>query len=538
MDFLDISPMEEWKVEEVVPGGEVLLWDDRVHERLEPRQLYFWRLSFSPRYSRRKVFEGLAHFYEEVQISSYVVYETLGDFDLLLRVWAPRAYNAEELELILRQSLEGCYLWNLDYLACKTELHFSQKSNESQPSEAALEAVGVPVINAVNRYNEDQWKRFLDKDRNAKDASPPRSPEIDKLIENGTLRCVPLYTRGIRMFITFDHPRQPLRRETRSWVVEQICEKCDRLRNFWEGRTEASEQGGEDSPILPPNISIYAGAGSMSDFLIMARAPHKHFHVFVHQLIYGIRSIGLDENYEMRPYTHVIADRMFTAFREHRTLGVEAVDLAELIQRDEDESLELKATLATNFRGLIAADRREADPLMLDEVVKAVCGFLNSPSGGVLVIGVLEVRRELEKAKSQERYLKALEERFDYSPITNEDRETFPNAVVGIEVDLDPGPLGDPDKYQRHLRDCLKARIKPNPWPWLGMEIEELEGRNICVLWVRPGDVWFYANVGDPLREEFFVREGASTPALSWAESDLYKQVYPRGLSATNVQAE
>ena len=97
-----------------------------------------------------------------------------------------------------------------------------------------------------------------------------------------------------------------------------------------------------------------------------------------------------------------------------------------------------------------------------------------------------------------------------------------------MEVDLDPGAFPDIDHYRRHLHDTFKERITPNPWPWLRVEIQEFEGKKLCLIWVRPGDVWFYTRAGDPAREEFFVREGASTPALSWAESDRYKKVFER----------
>lgn len=531
MEILGVQPLGEWERNQVVSGGEVLLWDDAVHEGLESKQLYFWRLAFSPRYSREKVFENLTHFYEQAEVTSYVVYETLGDFDLLLRVWAPRAHNAEELELLLRQSLEGCYLWNLNYLACKTEFHFtSNGEGGKRPSASMLEGVGVPMIDLVNQYNGRQWARQLELD--APTDAPERPVQIEELVESGVLRSIPLDTRGIRMFVTFDHPRQPLRPETRKWVVGQILRKCEEIRQYWLGLTERSDTG-DEVEIQPPNISIYAGAGSMTDFFVMARAPHKHFHAFVRQLIYGIRETGIDTQYEMRPYTHVIADRMFSEFKEHRMVSADAGDIGELVQRNESESLELKATIATNFRSLVAANRRDADPLMMDEVVKTVCGFLNSPRGGTLVIGVLEVRRELENAKDPERYVEMLRERFGY--VWDQDGEEAvspPNAVIGIDLDLDPGPIRDLDEYERHLRDTLKSRISPKPGPWMRVEIEAIDEKRVCLIWVRPGDRWFYAKVGSPQREEFFVREGASTPALSGAESDLYKQAYPRGLGS------
>ncbi|HEX6601671.1 MAG TPA: hypothetical protein VF030_03435, partial [Solirubrobacterales bacterium] len=100
------------------------------------------------------------------------------------------------------------------------------------------------------------------------------------------------------------------------------------------------------------------------------------------------------------------------------------------------------------------------------------------------------------------------------------------------------GHYSDADDYVRHLGDVLKSHISPNPWPWLRIEIEEIDDRRICLVRVRPGDVWFYAKVNGSSQEEFFVRQGASTPALSGAEADLYKRVYQRIAPFTTSQAE
>lgn len=534
MEDLGNRPIQEWEKEFAAVGREVLLWNDAVHERRESSQLYFWRLAFSPRYPKREIFEGLAHFYAVASITSYVVYETLGDYDLLLRVWAPRSYNAEELELLLRQSLQGCYLWNLNYLACRTELHFSDESeNPTPPSGHPRETVGAPLIEAINEYNEHQAASLFGSDF-AGDLERPDG--IEELIDDGTVRSVPLDTRGIRMFITFDHPRQPLRPETRARAVKDLKMKCQEVRDSWVGETEVDGNGRKVS-IPPPNISIYAGAGSMTDFLVVARAPHKHFHAFVRQLIHGIRQIGLDEMYEMRPYTHVIADRMFSDFREYRSVGNQVDDIEGLVDQEESESLELKATLMTNFRSLIAARRNDADPAMVDEVVRAVSGFLNSPDGGTLVLGVLETRRELSKVRDPDHYLGVLKEQFGYQPVTGRP-DAQPNAVVGIEVDIEAGHFGDPDEYSRALGDFLKSRITPSPWPWLRIEPRRLAGKTICLVSVRPGDVWFYATVEKGRGVAFFVRQGASTPALIGPESDLYKRVHQRGIATFSAPEE
>src|SRR5436305_333564 len=86
-------------------AAEILIWNDAVHERVESAHLYFWRLSFGFDYDRDSIFEHLAQFYRKANINSYVAYETLGDYDVLIRMWVPRTYIAEEIENALRDAL-------------------------------------------------------------------------------------------------------------------------------------------------------------------------------------------------------------------------------------------------------------------------------------------------------------------------------------------------------------------------------------------------------------------------------------------------
>ena len=52
------------------------------------------------------------------------------------------------------------------------------------------------------------------------------------------------------------------------------------------------------------------------------------------------------------------------------------------------------------------------EPLLV-ACLKTVCGLLNSPDGGTLVIGVLEVEREMERGEAS-RLLKWLADKFGY----------------------------------------------------------------------------------------------------------------------------
>ncbi|HUB73393.1 MAG TPA: hypothetical protein VL979_05070 [Solirubrobacteraceae bacterium] len=507
---------------------EVLIWRDFVHDRVESTRLSLWRLGFAPKYPRDKIFDALHRFYEEMGISAYVAYETLGDFDLLLRLWIPKLYLLEEVELRLRQTLEGCNLYGINFIGCRTDVHHAETPCDADLAVQAVLSLEDDQVRAINEYNAAQYGTVEAIDRVLYRGEPAqnlpeisRPPGVDELLRVGALMSIPLDKRGIRFFVIFDHPRQPFRPETRDLTLQKLRDKCREIEDTWTIRMlEPGDQ---------PQISIYEGNGTMSDFIVMARAPHGCFHEFVHDVVMGLRAVDLDVLFEMRPYTHVIADRMFSDFQETRSVpdGFEHVD-ERTVNQEEGETLEFKATLTSNIRSYMAVGKVERNPDRVDDVVRAVCGLLNSPRAGLLVIGVLEVRREIDKRTEPLSYLQELTDKFGYA-FDPADIPDVPNAVVGIELEIEGGLFKDRDQYVGFLRDTLRSRIEPVPLPWIRIEVVSVSGRSVCAIATRPADIWFYARTGQDGRESFFVREAASTRAYTGMESDLYKRAHPRG---------
>lgn len=512
-------------------GGqhEVLVWKDFIHERVESTRLSLWRLGFAPKYPRENIFKGLARFYDEIGITAHVAYETLGDFDLLLRLWIPKDYLPDDVELRLRQSLEGCNLYGINYIACRTDSHHAEVGPCDVKKAVDLTlALEDEEVRAINEYNQAQAAaaKNIDSTLYAEEdpsslPSIPRPKKVDELIDIGALMSVPLAKRGIRFFVIFDHPRQPFRPETRDLTLEKLRNKCKEVRKKWS-------RG--DNPSSYPQISIYEGNGTMSDFIVMARAPHGQFHGFVQDIVLGLREVDLDVLFEMRPYTHVIADRMFCDFEESRRIPDALETVAEAtVQEEEDETLEFKATLSVDFRSYMATGKKARSSARMDDVTRAVCGLLNSPRPGRLLIGVLEVRREIEKRSDPTDYLEKLVKEFGYeydpAKVPN-----VPNAVTGMELEIAPSsPMRDLDTYIAFLREKLRTHITPNPLPYIRIESVAIGERHVCVVSTRPADVWFWGTTGEDKRESFFVREAASTRAYTGVESELYKRAHPRG---------
>jgi hypothetical protein len=267
----------------------------------------------------------------------------------------------------------------------------------------------------------------------------------------------------------------------------------------------------------------------MTDFLVLARAPYGQFHRFTRELVDGLRALHLGEQYGMRTYTHVIADETFTDFSERRKAARDEKLSEERLRGPESQTLEFKATFAVNLRRLQLEGVAHEDPKLKQAVVRTICGFLNSPEGGALVLGVLEVSRETERGSHPDgEFLEWLQERFGYEPPPGEPGER-PNAILGVEHEWGANaPYRDEDRYLGAVRDILTTNIDPDPWPWLRMAVREVDGHKLVVLSVRPASEWCYARETGTEDWQFYVREAASTRAYRGRSAESYRRAYPR----------
>lgn len=520
--------------------GRVFVWHRLVHEVLEGSRLSFWRLAFVPDYPRRAIFEALLAFYEDFGIRSHIAYETLGEFDLLLRLWIPKIHTADEIEDGLRERLN---LYNVRFMVVRRFLHWS--GDEPAPPLAQLEGISDRIVVAVNEYNEREAARYekwlslsdvgtstLETDQAADSGfAPPESPDGATELVGRVLTPIPLGTRGVRFFVTFDKPNVPFRPEEREEALERIKELCESVRRRWASRTPTG---------APPQLSLYEGSGTMNEFLVLARAPYGYFHSFTRDLVLGLRSTGLDRMFHMRPYTHVMADEMFSEFTEYRLprfADARNLTVADLME-DESDVREYKASFAIDFRTLITANRRDEKKERKEDIVKAVCGLLNSEKGGTLVIGVLEVRREITSYTRPQLLLERLRGDFGYEwPKGAEAIGSYaqlPNAIVGIDEELRArgGPVTDEDAFGNDVSQVLLDWLTPPAGPYFHVEMQKVGARTICVVSVRPSSTWHYARYSKGEAGTFFVRQGAATRPYDGYQADLYKQgAAPRGES-------
>ena len=162
-------------------------------------------------------------------------------------------------------------------------------------------------------------------------------------------------------------------------------------------------------------------------------------------------------------------------FEETKTVQIE-----ELLQRNEDQTLEFKATLRYDL--ITHNVNKELEKACLKEV----CGFMNA-DGGTVLVGVSDDK----KIEGLERYYKTL-------------------------------PKNNWDVFQNHLINLIESKIGNFFQKFILYEFPKLEGKEICQITVFHSTEPAYYEKG--LNQQFFVRFGNSTRELSVEEANKYIQ--------------
>jgi hypothetical protein len=147
------------------------------------------------------------------------------------------------------------------------------------------------------------------------------------------------------------------------------------------------------------------------------------------------------------------------------------------IERGEGMQVEFKSTLRVNLH------TGGKDPKMEHAVLKTLAAFLNSQEGGTLFIGVN-----------------------DEGDIVGLDSDNFPNE----------------DKLLLHLDNLIKKSLGQSVYACLNVECSEIEGSRFLAVECRPSDKPVFLKNGG--NEEFYIRAGASSPALPASHAHEYIQ--------------
>lgn len=167
----------------------------------------------------------------------------------------------------------------------------------------------------------------------------------------------------------------------------------------------------------------------------------------------------------------------FNRLTHGEVIEVEQDTYAARIERGEGMQVEFKSTLRVNLH------TGEKDPRMEHAVLKTIAAFLNSKEGGTLFVGV------------------------------NDEGD-----IVGLDADQFPNE----DKLLLHLDNLIKKSLGQPVYVCLNIECDEINGGRILAVECKPSDKPVFLKNGDS--EEFYIRAGASSPALPPSHAHEYIQ--------------
>lgn len=156
--------------------------------------------------------------------------------------------------------------------------------------------------------------------------------------------------------------------------------------------------------------------------------------------------------------------------------------VAKLIQEGENARLEFQSSARWDMQ----ADRMNRD--LEKVIVKTVASFLNSESGGVLLIGV-------------------------------DDNGT----VVGLEHDYKTLTNQGRDGFETFLTDILLNSYGNNIGPLIQIDFHEIDGEDVCRITVKASPNPVYVREGGGT--ELYIRTGNSTRRLSTQEAVEYSKL-------------
>jgi hypothetical protein len=465
------------------PPGPGQVWHHRIHQQWAGEDLTFWRLAFFPRYDREQVLRVIHAVMGGEGVRSYAIYETLGLFDLFVRAWLP-AHTSEQIGEALNKALKSESLQLIEPFIVTSVLrhHVWDDKDEEETrkphSTMLLEPMGDGEIERLNRGE------LADDERR-------------KLYEDGVLAQLDK-AEGVKFFIVITSAVFSI-----TWGAREELKK---------GLLTALDESGIKEP------SLYEGSG-FGQYVVMGRAPQLDF-FSITKLSTAINDLGIGHLVTARPYTHVCAqeDTLWYADRLPTMRHDGPAEIDSILEQPESQMFEVKGSLRLNLARWLNNEHESkavADDAVVNEgVLRAAVGMLNA-DGGQIVVGALERNARFGEHLAE-----------DHPRLSGFPRRG-PYICVGVNDEY-----GDKewDGFQLDLQNLMGARIQPSPSGSFTVTRETVEGRDLCVISIRPSPVnWFYRFTGPKDPVKFYVREGNRTVAYAGMSADAYKRERPRG---------
>ena len=245
-------------------------WHPTLHQEIGSARLVFWRLRFDERYEKHQILSFLTDMRASYGIRSYVLYETLGPHDLLLRCWLPNVpvnSTEDEFEAMvdritaeIRERPLGIECDAFRVRKIWQHWWWDRRGAEPEPPKLRDEDVArvryehdtmAEVCDIVDRYNATRHRYWTVR----------RNREARKYLQQGYIKWRRLQA-GIK-FATVVRLTEPTADSGTSSMSRHDART--QLGNILQSARNVEDR------------SLYEGDG-FADFLILGRVKPRHFH--------------------------------------------------------------------------------------------------------------------------------------------------------------------------------------------------------------------------------------------------------------------
>lgn len=283
MERADVSPP-------ILPDH---IWHHRAHEEIG-ESLYFWRLSFSPIYLRDSARAGLRAALARCRVKSVTVYEMLGVYDVLIRVWLPKGCQPDHFQEALLDELKPHGLEMSEPFAVEYPVRHWAFDRGGEPDD--------PTKGDIKRLlrNPDKVRAFERRELSADD---------DAELQSKFLAVTPGFRDKQRPGIKFALVVSGTSREPGAEPSAQTLTPTD--------RDELEEQLTRvlDEATTIEDRSLYAGEG-FGHFVILGRVSYDNFHDIHKKLVTQIEEAPIREPFTAGTLTLVSGQRGLRLFSE------------------------------------------------------------------------------------------------------------------------------------------------------------------------------------------------------------------------------
>jgi hypothetical protein len=470
--------------------GQRLQWHPSVHEAVGHETLHYWLLAFSTSYEWEMLEAELIDLLGSFKVRSFALYELMGEFDVMLRVWMP-----PDISGVFRADLQG----RLQRFSLTSDRHYAvEEILRHWPFAPGGKGAIVPL---------------------GPGAASPSPAEIEKanalMVEEGTLDDPFLASLASSVVIG---PKSHDRDQVEGVKIVTLIKPVSPLSNAQKrGLAKQLALTLDQQPAVVQR-SLYQVEGQDAAFILTCLAPKDSFFAFRDELVRGLAPLletagARTNSYASSSAGLLMFQDVITAPGVRRMRKIEARTAEELLSQEESTTLEVKGSaLAPLDPWLFGDEQLVESPVHFHRgVLRAIVGLLNT-DGGTVLIGALE--RQRYKSRLSEAQMKSL----DF-------KEIGAYLCLGL---VDPTFTGKGwDAYERRLAEMTASNVTADPSALISLRKEEIDGAVFCLIDVQPGGElgWHYLQPqrgdGGP---QFLVRQGARTVALGGLDADRYKE--------------